>query len=110
MGSSKKGTRIIELVACQDIEIKKGNTALKRVGVEDHTPHKRMPLCHSCGCTRFVELQVLGTVDKPLLWMCDECEEVYLKYDPNYTEKLLIRAEKFWTVPQHWGSKERPEA
>ena len=44
-----------------------------------------------------------------LLWECDDCNYMYLKYTLDKTEKELQSAKVYWTNPSDWGYRPKDE-
>jgi|9_EtaG_2_1085328.scaffolds.fasta_scaffold09541_2 hypothetical protein len=76
----------------------------------ERTFRKKPKLCLECGCKSMVSILVLGGHKRPMLWMCDECEELFLRYTPSYTSTLLKKASKYWVVSRQWGGEDKPIA
>lgn len=109
-----KNLKYIEVLSYDHlIKRPKAKGSLKQIKLR-HTEKKfkRKPkLCLECGCKQIISILVLGAHKKPMLWMCDECEELFLKYTSGYTTRLLKKASKYWVVSRHWGAgKDRPKA
>jgi hypothetical protein len=45
----------------------------------------------------------MGARNGVLLWECEDCYEMYLKYDAEETEVELQNAKGYWTNPKDWG-------
>ena len=120
MGRGKKSVRkivdklkYIEVLSYEHLVSKpkaKGRLAKIKLKHTEKAFRVKPKICLECGCKSIVSILVLGGHDKPMLWMCDECEELFLKYTPGYTSKLLKIASKFWVVSRQWGGEERPKA
>ena len=88
----------------------RGRVAKIKLTHTERAFRKKPRICLECGCKSIVSILVLGGHKKPMLWMCDECEELFLKYTPGYTSKLLKKASEYWVVSRHWGGEEKPKA
>ena len=65
----------------------------------DDTPIK----CPKCDFKRLVGVEIMGARNGVLLWECDECFEMFLKYEAEETEAELQKAKVFWTNANDWG-------
>jgi len=45
----------------------------------------------------------MGAKDGVLLWECESCDEMFLKYTPDRTEIELQNAKYCWTNSDDWG-------
>jgi len=81
-----KGRLLDRLVKCQDKIFKE-------------IPHH----CSSCYSKSIVGVEILGAKDGVLLWECEDCYEMFLKYGADETEVELQYAKECWTVPKSWG-------
>ena len=60
-------------------------------------------LCPHCHSEEMRGIEIMGSKKEILLWECNNCYDVYLKYDKDTTEKELQRESKYWTNPGDWG-------
>jgi hypothetical protein len=74
-----------------------------------HEVSKKRP-CECCECEsdQIVTLEVLGA-EKPLFWVCLECDALYLKESIETTLKELECTSGTWTNPNDWGQKNKDE-
>jgi len=97
------------LVMLEDIVEAKGNI-LKKFDIKDSKIYKDMPeTCSCCESDLLTGLEVMGGYDGVLLWECDECDEVMLRFTEEKTEKYLQLAKGYWTNPEDWGYVPRSE-
>tara|TARA_R100001530_G_scaffold128882_1_gene98847 strand:+ start:150 stop:482 length:333 start_codon:yes stop_codon:yes gene_type:complete len=82
------GEMIIQIVKNRDMET-----------IFEHRPE----VCPHCQAHDIIGIEVMGAEDHVLLWECDECHCVYLKFDKDVTEKELQDAKAYWTNPNDWG-------
>ena len=45
----------------------------------------------------------MGAKSGILLWECEDCGEMFLKYNAEITEIELQKAKDYWTNPRDWG-------
>ena len=45
----------------------------------------------------------MGAKNGVLLWECESCNEMFLKYTPDKTEIELQNAKYYWTNSSDWG-------
>lgn len=87
-----------------------GDTILERIGIYGTKTYTDKPdKCPHCGDEDMIGIEVLGTLQKPLLWQCTECSERYLRLGSSTTEKLLRIVRDTYTNPQDWGEVPRQE-
>ena len=60
-------------------------------------------VCPHCHSDDMRGIEIMGAQSGVLLWECNECLDVYLKYDKDITEEELQGASKYWTNPEDWG-------
>lgn len=86
------------------------DSLLDAIGVSSEACYKKSPKkCKLCGSDELEPLEVLGAIDKPLFWECQDCDYKYLIYSRSKTEKLLAPAYGCWTVQSAWGWKDKGE-
>ena len=66
------------------------NTSLIYKSSPDH--------CPDCHCDEVIGVEIMGAKDGVLLWECEGCDKMFLKYTPDKTEIELQSAKYFWTV------------
>ena len=66
-------------------------------------------VCPHCHSTKMHGIEIMGANLGVLLWECNKCLDIYLKYDVDETEKELQNASKFWTNPSDWGRVPRTD-
>tara|TARA_R100000781_G_C4080472_1_gene127525 strand:- start:189 stop:515 length:327 start_codon:yes stop_codon:yes gene_type:complete len=65
--------------------------------------------CPSCNSSEMVGVEIMGAKNGVLLWECESCYEMFLKYEADETEIELQNAKECWTVPNCWGRIPRRE-
>ena len=60
-------------------------------------------VCPHCHSNEMSGIEIMGAQKGALLWECNDCLDVYLKYDKDKTEKELQEASHYWTNPGDWG-------
>ena len=76
-----------------------------QVKIFKDNPH----ICPSCGLTDIVGIEIMGAREGILLWECEDCYEMFLRYEASETEIELQVAMHCWTVPSSWGRIPRKE-
>lgn len=107
--SSKKEPKIIELILYSDLVVNdNAKTIAGEVGIrKTNKVYKKAPKkCPDCKCEKVLRLQVLGAINKEIMWICDSCEKLFLKYSFRYTVSKLKKSKSYWTNPNDW---EEPE-
>jgi transcription elongation factor Elf1 len=93
----------IGMVCLDDLLTCKGEKIIDKLGIKHKTPNKKKPAeCLECGSTTIAGIFVLGGKDGVMLWQCEDCGELYLKYTKITTEKWLNIASKYWTNKLDW--------
>jgi hypothetical protein len=65
---------------------------------------KKEPLnCMSCNSSNIVGVEIMGAKSGVLLWECEDCYEMFLRYGAEETEIELQGAKNCWTAPSFWG-------
>ena len=87
-----------------------GDTILERIGIYGTKKYAEKPeICPHCNEEGIVGVEVLGTLQRPLLWQCTYCSERYLHLGSSTTEKLLRIVQDTYTNPDDWGEVPRQE-
>ena len=76
---------------------------------EDEVYSKRPKVCPHCLSEEVSGIEIMGAKEGALLWECDKCDEIYLKYSIDETEKELQLAKVYWTNPKDWGYRPKSE-
>ena len=63
----------------------------------------RPKVCPHCQARDIIGIEVMGAEDHVLLWECDECESMFLRFKKDKTEEYLQAAKGSWTNPSDWG-------
>lgn len=58
--------------------------------------------CYYCGSKYIVGIEVIGTIDEPLIWECQSCNENMLRFSKAKTEKLLNDAPQVEITEKDW--------
>ena len=67
-------------------------------------------VCPHCHSEEMRGIEIMGAQNRGvLLWECNECLDVYLKYDKDKTEEELQDASEYWTNPSDWGYRPHSE-
>ena len=101
--ASKIANKIIML---EDLVDKFNGDLVGQIVYEEdlNTIYKHRPFaCPHCHSKKIIGVEVMGGVEGILLWECDNCNDVFLKFDKEITEKGLQKARAFWTNPNDWG-------
>ena len=99
-----KGKRVTsEMMLYNDLVVNDGENFIEELGLTDLNVYKRKPCkCSDCGSKNIIGLEVLGTKEGILMWICDHCDALYLKYDLKKTEAWIEKGKGFWTTPNDW--------
>jgi len=85
-----------------DAACKKGRI-LKTLGIDSPTFFRRAPIeCSKCGTHHITGLEVIGAYRGTLLWECDYCGKLFLRFARKKTEDLLETLRGTWINPNDW--------
>ena len=91
------------LVMLDDLVEAKGNL-VDNLEVDKSVVLKKIQShCPNFHAKKMCGVQVMGGYDGILLWECDACESLFLRFKEERTEKCLQSAKGVWTNPQDWG-------
>ena len=100
IGLAIKNCRMVML---EDI-VKAKDNLTDSLEVETELIYKDKPdSCPHCESNFITGVEVMGGYDGVLLWECDECDEMMLRFTKDTTEKYLQLAKGLWTNPEDWG-------
>ena len=85
------------------VDIIKGRLLDKLVKDQKSIYRKNPPFCPECNSKEIVGVEIMGARNGVLLWECELCYEMFLKYEAEETEVALQKAKGFWTNPNDWG-------
>ncbi|QDP50921.1 MAG: hypothetical protein Tp132SUR00d2C45923861_17 [Prokaryotic dsDNA virus sp.] len=94
-------TRMVLVVDLVDkVKGKLLNKLIKNINLiyKDNPGH-----CPNCHCDEVIGVEIMGAKDGVLLWECEACEEMFLKYTADKTEIELQNAKYCWTNSKDWG-------
>ena len=81
----------------------KGNLLDKLVHNQKQIYKDNPNCCPNCHCDDIVGVEIMGAKDGVLLWECESCDDMFLKYEPDKTEIELQSAKNCWTNSDDWG-------
>tara|TARA_R100000742_G_C4255214_1_gene73183 strand:- start:366 stop:692 length:327 start_codon:yes stop_codon:yes gene_type:complete len=81
----------------------KGNLLDKLVNNQNQIYKNNPSHCPHCGCESIVGVEIMGAQNGVLLWECEDCDEMFLKYTADKTEIELQSAKYYWTNSDDWG-------
>jgi len=91
------------LVMLDDIISNNRNTLLDSIEIDSNfiflDKPKHCPHCHD---SDIGGIEVMGGYMGNLLWECNKCESMFLRFDKNETEEYLQEAKGAWTNPNDW--------
>ena len=91
MSKTKTKTRgtLLKNISTNDSD----EVTLKDIGVIGTETYKKAPeSCPNCKSNKFIGLEILGTCQGPLLWLCETCKNKFLKYTVKTTVKYIRQA------------------
>ena len=85
------------------IDIVKGRL-LDKLVTNQNLIYKNNPNhCPSCNDRCVVGVEIMGAKDGILLWECEGCQAMFLKYTADKTEIELQQAKNYWTNASDWA-------
>tara|TARA_Y100000310_G_C20467444_1_gene708351 strand:+ start:202 stop:552 length:351 start_codon:yes stop_codon:yes gene_type:complete len=108
MGQGKKQIGIImgknRLVMLDDMITKSKKTLVDSIPVDTTYVFKTKPSnCPHCHNESIIGVDIMGGYSGNLLWECEGCESVFLRFKEEETEGYLQEAKGAWTNPNDWG-------
>ena len=92
------------MILVEDLVDKINGRLLDRLVKHQNQIFKEIPHnCSSCYSKNIVGIEILGAKEGVLLWECEDCYEMFLKYEAEETETELQFAKGYWTNPKDWG-------
>ena len=85
------------------IEIIKGRLLDKLVKDQKSIYRDNPHFCPECNSKEIVGVEIMGARNGVLLWECEKCYEMFLKFGAEETEGALQKAKGYWTIPSDWG-------
>ena len=95
-----------KIIMLEDLVDKFSGNLVKQIVFKENleTVYKHRPLsCPHCHSRKMIGIEVMGGKEDVLLWECEKCRYVFLKFDKDVTEETLQRAKSYWTNPNDWG-------
>ena len=98
----------IRMILVQDlVDVIKGRLIDKLVKKQDKCYNSSPSKCPDCNSKKVVGVEIMGARNGVLLWECEDCYEMFLKYEAEETEIELQDAKNCWTDPKSWGRVSR---
>ena len=99
-----------KLIMVQDlVDNLRGFIVPELIKVPYTTYSSRPDACPHCQSNEIIGIEIMGAKEGILLWECEECEEMMLRFTKEITEGYLQLAKGFWTNPEDWGYVPRSE-
>jgi len=93
-----------------DRTVKRGEI-LKALGIKSPARFEHAPIqCSECGSHHITGLEILGAYQGTLLWECDYCSKLYLRFGRCKTEDMLEVLRGTWINPNDWSRSSNNEA
>ena len=95
-----------KIIMLEDLVDKFNGSLVKQIVYKEdlNTIYKHRPSsCPHCHSKEIIGIEVMGGKEGVLLWECEKCNDVFLKFDKDITEKGLQKARTCWTNPNDWG-------
>jgi hypothetical protein len=76
---------------------------LFEIGLSGRRVYKNSPkVCKHCFGQKFDEVELLAISEKPMLWECSDCGDLYLRYKLSYITEQFSKAAGLWTSELDW--------
>jgi ribosomal protein L37AE/L43A len=93
-----------KMILVEDLIEKIRGRLLDKLVKDQNMIYKESPHnCPKCNSNEIVGVEIMGARNGVLLWECDNCLEMFLKFDAEETEIELQSAKGYWTNPGDWG-------
>jgi transposase-like protein len=91
------------LVMLDDILLKRKDTLIDSISIDSEFVFKSKPShCPHCHSEKISGVEVMGAYMGNLLWECDKCDSIFLRFKKDKTEEYLQAAKGAWTNPNDW--------
>ena len=92
------------LVMLDDILLSRKDTLIDSISIDSEFVFKSKPShCPHCHANEIGGIFVMGAYMGNLLWECNKCESMFLRFKKKKTEEYLQAAKGSWTNPSDWG-------
>ena len=105
MEQSKKSIGIANdrIVMLEDVLINSKDRLVDSLPVDKEHIFKSKPnCCPHCHSNLMSGVLIMGAYSDNLLWECDNCESMFLRFKVEETEEYLQKAKGSWTNPSDW--------
>jgi transposase-like protein len=91
------------LVMLDDILFRRKDTLIDSISIDSEFVFSDKPAnCPHCHHNKVTGVYVMGAYMGSLLWECEKCESMYLRFKREKTEHYLQEAKGAWTNPKDW--------
>ena len=92
------------LVMLDDILLRRKDTLIDSISIDSEFVFSDKPAhCPHCHHNKIGGVFVMGAYMENLLWECDKCDSMFLRFKKDETEEYLQAAKGAWTNPTDWG-------
>ena len=92
------------LVMLEYILLRQKDTLIDSISIDSEFIFLDKPShCPHCHHDNIGGVEIMGAYMGNLLWECNECESMFLRFKKKKTEKYLQAAKGSWTNPSDWG-------
>ena len=99
-----------KMILVEDLIDKVKGRLLDKIVTDQKAIYKNNPhSCPKCNSEKIVGVEIMGARNGVLLWECEDCYEMFLRYGADETEIELQGAKRCWTVSTSWGRIPRRE-
>ena len=91
------------LVMLDDILLRQKDTLIDSISIDSEFIFSDKPShCPHCHHDDIGGVEIMGAYMGNLLWECNKCESMFLRFKKNKTEEYLQAAKGSWTNPSDW--------
>ena len=92
------------LVMLEDILLNQKDTLIDSISIDSEFIFLDKPShCPHCHHDEIGGVEIMGAYMGNLLWECNKCESIFLRFKKDKTEEYLQAAKGSWTNPSDWG-------
>ena len=92
------------LVMLEDILLNQKDTLIDSISIDSEFIFLDKPShCPHCHHDEIGGVEIMGAYMGNLLWECNKCESMFLRFKKKKTEEYLQAAKGSWTNPSDWG-------
>ena len=93
-----------KMILVEDLINKLKGRLLDKIVKDQKSIYKDSPhFCPECNSKEIVGVEIMGARNGVLLWECEQCYQMFLKFEAEETEIALQEAKGCWTNSNDWA-------